>query len=171
LFPDFSIDPCSKNDLTAAPELEIRPGDLVLLDRGYLTAAEMRRHCDAGAHFIYRHKTGTTYLDVETGLEIDLPVILRRHGRIDMEVLPNNPERTRVRLLAAPVDAEIACLRRIKAKKETRGHNPSRAVLALMGWTIFITNIPAGKAGSREIPGVYGLRWRIERSSKPGKAI
>ncbi|MCX6872472.1 MAG: transposase [Verrucomicrobia bacterium] len=37
----FPIDPYSKNDLTAAPELEIREGDLVLRDRGYLTAAEM----------------------------------------------------------------------------------------------------------------------------------
>lgn len=33
----FSIDPYSKNDLEAAPELELQEGDLVLRDRGYLT--------------------------------------------------------------------------------------------------------------------------------------
>jgi hypothetical protein len=32
----FSIDPHGKNDLATAPELEIREGDLVLRDRGYL---------------------------------------------------------------------------------------------------------------------------------------
>jgi hypothetical protein len=167
---DFSIDPYSKNDLIAAPALELREGDLALRDRGYLTAAEMQRHCDAGAHFIYRHKTGSIYLDVATGLAIDLPAILRRDGRLDMEVLLNNPERTRVRLLAAPVGAEIANLRRMKAKKETKGHNPSKAVLELMDWTIFITNIPADKAGFQEILGVYGLRWRIEVIFKAWKS-
>jgi len=167
---EFSIDPYSKNDLTAAPELEINEGDLVLRDRGYLTAAEMQRHCDIGAHFIYRHKTGVSYLDVETGLAIDLPAILRRRGRLDMEVLLNNAERTRVRLLAAPVNAVIANLRRMKAKKESKGHNPSQAVLELMDWTIFITNIPAGKASFKEILGIYGLRWRIEVIFKAWKS-
>lgn len=167
---DFSIDPYSKNDLAAAPALELREGDLVLRDRGYLTAAEMQRHCDAGAHFIYRHKTGAIYLDVATGLAIDLPAILRRDGRLDIEVLLNNAERTRVRLLAAPVGAEIANLRRMKAKKETRGHNPSKAVLELMDWTLFITNIPANKAGFQEILGIYGLRWRIEVIFKAWKS-
>lgn len=40
------------------------------------TAAEMQRHCDVDADFIYLHKTGVTYLDVETSLPIDLPDIL-----------------------------------------------------------------------------------------------
>ena len=31
---DFSIDPYSRNDLAAAPDLELREGDLVLRDRG-----------------------------------------------------------------------------------------------------------------------------------------
>ena len=167
---DFSIDPYSKNDLTAAPELELREGDLVLRDRGYLTAAEMQRHCDFGADFIYRHKTGVTYLNVETGLPIDLPAILKHHGKLDMEVLLNNPEQTRVRLLAAPVEAEIANLRRMKAKKESKGHNPSQAVLELMAWTIFLTNIPTDKATFKEILGIYGLRWRIEVIFKAWKS-
>jgi len=167
---EFSIDPYSKNDLTAAPELELREGDLVLRDRGYIIAAEMQRHCDVGAHFIYRHKTGVTYLDVETGLPINLPAILRRDGKLDMEVVLNNAGRTRVRLLAASVDPEIANLRRMRAKKETRGRKPFKAVLELMDWTIFITNIPTDKAGFQETLGIYGLRWRIEVIFKAWKS-
>ncbi|MCX6875925.1 MAG: hypothetical protein NTW21_19265 [Verrucomicrobia bacterium] len=90
------------------------------------------------------------------------PAIIRRRGRLDMEVLLNHTERTRVRLLAAPVDAEIANLRRMRANKETKGHNPSKAVLELMDWTIFITNIPTDKATFKEILGICGLRWRLE---------
>lgn len=169
---EFSIDPYSKNDLAAAPELEIMEGDLVLRDRGYLTHSEIQRHCDCGAAFIYRHKTRMTYLDPATHRPLDLPALLKRWGSLDMEmeVLMNDESRTRVRLLAAPVDAQIADLRRMKAKKESKGHNPSKAVLELMDWTIFITNIPADKATFEEVLGIYGLRWRIEVIFKAWKS-
>jgi hypothetical protein len=166
----FSIDAYSKNDLAAAPELPIQEGDLVLRDRGYLTPDEVRRQRTAGADCIYRHKTGTTYLDPETREPIDLPALLRSRPRLDMQVLLNNPAHTPVRLLAAPVDEETANLRRMKAKRETRGHNPSKAVLELMDWTIFITTIPAALADFARILAIYGLRWRIEVIFKAWKS-
>ena len=49
-FVSFSIDPYSKNDLTAAPELILQEGDLVLRDRGYLIIDEIQRHIDNNAH-------------------------------------------------------------------------------------------------------------------------
>ena len=158
----FSIDPYSKNDQAAAPELPLQKGDLVLRDRGYLVIDEIQRHRNAGADCIYRHKTGTIYLDPKTLDPIDLPALLKCQGRLDREVLLNNEARTRVRLVTAPVDTETANLRRRKAKKETQGHHPSPAVLELMDWTIFITTIPAALAGFKEILAIYGLRWRIE---------
>ena len=166
----FAIDPYSKNDLTAAPELEICEGDLVLRDRGYLIADELQRHRDIGADCIYRHKTGFVYLDVKNRQPVNLPALLRKRGRLDMEVLLNNEAQTRVRLVAAPVDEETANKRRMKAKKETRGHNPSQAVLELMSWTIFITTIPKSKATFNEILAMYGLRWRIEVIFKAWKS-
>jgi len=113
----FSIDPYSKNDLAAAPELPLQEGDLVLRDRGYLLLDEIQRHREAGADCSYRHKTGTVYLDLKTLQPIDLPALLKREGQLDLEVLLNNAARTRVRLVTAPVDAETANLRRRKAKK------------------------------------------------------
>ncbi len=166
----FSIDSYSKNDLAAAPELLLLEGDLVLRDRGYLTASEIQRHCDAGAHFIYRHKTGMIYLDAQKLEPIDLAALLKERGSLEMEVHLNNPERTPVRLLAAPVSKETADLRRMRAKKETKGHNPSKAVLELMDWTIFLTNIPPHQASFKEILGLYGLRWRIEVIFKAWKS-
>lgn len=167
---DFSIDPYSRNDLAAAPDLELREGDLVLRDRGYITCSEIQRHRDAGADFIYRYKTGTVCLDPSTGEPLDLPALLERHGSLDLDVLLNNPERTRVRLIAQPVDEETASLRRMRARKEVHGHNPSKAVLHLMKWTIFLTNIPRRKAGFARILGIYGLRWRIEIIFKSWKS-
>jgi len=167
---DFSIDPYSKNDQSAAPELPIEAGDLVLRDRGYLLPKEIQRHAEAGADCIYRHKTGTTYLDPETGRTIDLPKLLRANGNLDILVLLNNEDRTPVRLVSAPVDEETANLRRMKAKKETHGHNPSKAVLELMDWTILITTIAPQKADFRTLLAIYGLRWRIEVIFKAWKS-
>ena len=79
-----------------------------------------------------------------------------------MEVCLNDNERTKVRLIAKPVTPEIANLRRMKAKKDMRGHNPSPEILFLMSWTIFITTIPQAQADFQRILLIYKLRWRIE---------
>jgi hypothetical protein len=168
-FEGFSIDAYSKNDLKAAPELALRAGDLVLRDRGYLTLAEIRRHEDIGAHFIYRHKTSTIYRDLQTDAPLNLIKLLREGNGLDMVVALNDEQRTRVRLVAAPVSEETSGLRRMKAKKETKGHNPSAAVLELMGWTIFLTNL-GPQVSFKELLDIYGLRWRIEVIFKAWKS-
>ena len=155
-FEAFSIDAYSKNDVSAAPELELRPGDLVLRDRGYLSVGEIQRHQQAGAHFIYRHETGALYRDAQSDEPLDLPKLLRRHGSLDREVALNDAQRTRVRLVSAPVSQQTADLRRMKAKKETKGHQPSAAALELMGWTIFLTNV-GPEVSFRALLEIYGL--------------
>ncbi len=159
-----------KNDLAAAPELELQPGDLVLRDRGYLTKSELQRHQDNQADLIYRHKAGSVYLDPLTEEPIDLFKLLRKNGSIDQTVLINNKERTSVRIVATAVDAETADLRGMKAKKESHSKNPSRTTLALMSWTIFITSITSEKAGVKTLLVAYGLRWRIEIMFKAWKS-
>jgi hypothetical protein len=161
-FLSFAIDPYTKNDIAAAPELELRPGDLGLRDRGYLSYDEVRRHVVAGAHCIYRHKSAFTYLDVDTGQALDLTTLLEQHGTLDREVLLHNPERTRVRLLAAPVDEETANRRQQQLKRETKGHRPGAELLRQQRWTILITTIPAALASFTTILALYALRWRIE---------
>lgn len=77
-FVSFSIDPYSKNDLKAAPELSLKEGDLVLRDRGYLTRSEFKRHLDNGADCIFRHKFGMTLLDPKTGKPLNILKILEK---------------------------------------------------------------------------------------------
>lgn len=169
-FLHFSIDPYSKNDLLCAPQLKLCEGDLVLRDRGYLFADEIQRHLDAKADCIYRHKTGALYLDADTLQPVDLLAELRNNGWLDLRVRLNNKAQTPVRLLSAPVSQETASLRRMKAKKETHGHAPSAAVLALMDWTVFITTIGAPEADFKTILATYGLRWRVEVLFKSWKS-
>lgn len=124
---------------------------------------------EIGVDFIDWHKTGTVYLDINTGEPIDLANTLRQHkGHLDCEVMLNDEARTRVRLVATPVDQTTAEQRRCKAKKETRGRNPSQAVLELMHWTIFITTM-AKETDFAQLFGIYRLRGRIEVMFKAWK--
>jgi len=161
-FVSFSIDPYSKNDLSAACQLDIQPGDLVLRDRGYSSFSEINRQIDLGVYFIFRHKFKNTYLDPDTGKPIDLRSILMEKGQLDITVCLNHARRPQVRLIALPVKQEMADIRRMKAKREMKGHNPPDELLFFMSWTIFITNLPQAQADPQRILALYRLRWRIE---------
>lgn len=169
-FIRFSIDPYSKNDLTAAPELDIQPGDLVLRDRGYTSYQEMQRHLQSQACFIFRHKFTHHYIDPETGDPIDLKALLIKEEKLDRQVCLNNAEKTKVRILAMPIDEQTANIRRMKAKKGMKGHNPPEELLFLMSWTIFLTNITCEQADFEKILATYRLRWRIEIIFKAWKS-
>jgi hypothetical protein len=169
-FLHFSIDPYSKNDLVAAPELELHRADLVLRDRGYYTNGEMKRQTDLGADCIYRHKQKVLYVDPLSGKPIRLLSLLEQNHDLDMEVCLNDKARTKVRLLAAPISQEAADNRRRRAKKEMKGHNPPKELLKLMAWTLFITNIPPSEADFEQILKLYRFRWQIEIIFKTWKS-
>ncbi len=103
-------------------------------------------------------------------MEINLSEYLALHGSIDKIVLCGAEEKYEVRIVAEPVKVEIADLRRMKAKKESSGKNPSEELLALMSWSIFITTIRTEKFTFGMILKLYGLRWRIENIFKTWKS-
>ena len=49
-------------------------------------------------------------------------------------------------------------------------HPPSARRLQLMGWDIFITNVPPELWSTRTVCQVYGVRWRIEIVFKSAKS-
>lgn len=169
-FISFSIDTYRQNDISVAPELEIRKGDLTIRDRGYYSNAELKRHVDAEADCIYRYKSKNTFFNPESKKAINILELLKKEGSIDMEVLLNDENRTKVRLIGVPVSDEVSNLRRMKAKKENKVHNPSKELLDLMSWTIFVTTISKGKADFVKVLALYGLRWRIETIFKSWKS-
>jgi hypothetical protein len=165
----FTVDAYTKNDLAAAPELNLQKDDLVIRDRGYLTVTEIERHLALGAHCIFRHKSKMVLLDKKTEQEIDLLAMLKEKGQLDMVVTLNNKKRTMVRVVAFPVSEEIANCRRMKAKKEMK-KKPSTIYLALLGWSVYITTISLQDADYRFIFKAYSLRWRIEIIFKSWKS-
>jgi len=165
----FTIDPYTKNDVKSAPELDLKQGDLVIRDRGYLTTSEIQRHLQVNADCIYRHKSTTIYLETQTGKVIDLLKELKVKTTLDSMVSLNDKDATPVRLIALPVNEEIANIRRMKAKKEMK-NKPSKEYLELLSWSIFITTISQKIAESGFILKAYRLRWRIEIIFKSWKS-
>lgn len=166
----YSIDPYSKNDPLAAHELPLQKGDLALRDRGYLSAEEIRRMLAAGADFILRHKTGVMSLDPETRQPINLADWLRSKGPLERGVLLNDAQGARVRLVAARVDERTAEQCRRKLRREVKGHNPSRQLLELQDWTLFITSLSEVAFPFEDLLALYGLRGRIEIIFKAWKS-
>jgi hypothetical protein len=169
-FVQFSIDPYSKNDLLAAPEIQVEPGDLVLRDRGYFVLSTIAAMKVRGADTISRYKHKTSLYDEKTHEKIDLLDLLTKRNKVDMLVLAGENKDLRVRLLAVPVPEEVANLRRMKAKKEFKGHQPSAEILALMAWSIFIITLEDTAITVTQIMAFYGLRWRIENIFKTWKS-
>jgi hypothetical protein len=167
-FLKFEIESYSKNDLKAAPELELKNDDLSLRDRGYLTYKEISRHVENEAFYIYRHKFGTIYLDKNTYEPIDLLSMLRNKKRIDICVRLSASPETVVRIVAEPISSEIANNRIRKAKKENK--KLSSEYLKMLEWSIYITNLDATIFFFKEIFQLYSLRWKIETIFKNWKS-
>lgn len=76
-----------------------------------------------------------------------------------------------VRLVAQVLPQDIAAKRRRKAKtNRDRRCKPSKASLTLLGWEIFITNVPREIGSPKNVCEIYGLRWRIETIFKSWKS-
>jgi hypothetical protein len=161
-----SLSGFTRNDQAAAPDILnlARPGDLVLRDLGYFTTAVLAQFVHQQISFLTRHRHGVNCYDQQSSKPLDLTAELKRCGSLDRPVLLG-PERVRLRLVALPVPEEVANLRRHKAKTTARqAHRspPSAEHLFLMGWNLFLTNVPTSVWPPKTLVAVYRLRWRIE---------
>lgn len=169
-FIQFSIDPYSKNDVSVACQIQAKPGDLILRDRGYFLIEAIGAFKANGIETISRYKHATALYDTETKEEIHLKELLSGGQSVDRMVLAGAKKNIRVRLLAVPVSEEVANLRRMKARKETKGHAPSQELLHLMSWSIFIVTPEKAALTVHQVMRLYGLRWRIENIFKTWKS-
>lgn len=169
-----SLSGFTRNDQAAAPDiLEVaRPGDLVLRDLGYLVSGVLARMVERGIFFLTRHRHCVNFHHPQTGQPFDLLARLRTNPVLDL-TLWLGPERVPVRLVALPVPEEVANLRRHRAKTSAqRRHRspPGKDHLYLMGWNLFLTNVPVSIWPPKALVAVYRLRWRIEIVFKTWKS-
>jgi hypothetical protein len=162
-YVSFSLTPFTRNDQAASSDVLalLEPGDLVIRDLGYFVLKTLKSIADRGAFFISRYRHGCSLCDPQGPL--DLPALLTDEGRLDRRVRIGSSERFPVRLVAIPLPPEVAGRRR-QALRQNRDRrlNPGKEHLFLLGWAIFITNVPEEVWSADQIREIYRLRWRIE---------
>lgn len=146
----------------------LQAGDLVIRDLGYGVLGVFRLIMAQMAFFLSRFRYGTKVYDPNTGQEIDLLKRLRsmRHkggSVLDIKVLLGKEEQLPVRLVALQVPPQVAQARRRKAEKDrNKKANHSEDYMEMLGWSIFVTNVPDEVWTPEEMLEVYGYRWHIE---------
>jgi len=168
----WSLSGFTRNDQAASVDiLQIaQRGDLILRDLGYFSLKVFRTLDQLGAFFLSRCKHGLHFYDPKTGQKVNLIKSLKAVGCLDRMVLVGE-EKVLLRLVAEPVSAAMANERRRQARKNRDQRlKPSRERLFLMGWNIFLTNVPAKVWPPKALFWVYRLRWRIEIIFKAWKS-
>jgi len=154
----------------------IEKGDLVLRDLGYFKITSLQSIDKAGTYFLTRFPSHLkVYLNFDDDEPIDLATYLNKHysrqAEIDLKVWIS-AERFEVRLIAYRVPKSNVAERRRKAHKgaKERGRTLSKEKLALLDFSLFITNIPADMVSVKAIGTIYRLRWEIELIFKTWKS-
>jgi hypothetical protein len=172
-FVDFHVSPFTHNDQSASSEIvsALQAGDLLIRDLGFFVLTAFRNITEAKAYFISRLRYGVNLYDSLGGTKINLLKKLKRDGFVDLNVDLGAHEQLPCRLVAIPVAPEVAAERRRKYKTNRDWRlNPSKTHLALLGWDLFITNVPTEMLTAQQIAEIYDLRWRVEIIFKSWKS-
>jgi hypothetical protein len=171
-FVSFVLTAYGCNDQCASSSILdiIRQGDLVIRDLGYSSLRVFRAIGEKKAFYLsrYSHKIA---LFRPSGGRFDLLRSLRKHGTLDEGLHAGSEERLAVRVVAIPVPEHVAGQRRRKLRhSRDRRLNPDPTHLALLGWEIFLTNVPQNIWDAKMVARIYGVRWRIEIIFKSWKS-
>jgi hypothetical protein len=142
------------------------PGTLLLFDLGYFDLDRFAALDREQAFFISRLLHGTK-LFTRAGHELELVSYLRAQppGVVDQLILLGATTQLACRLLAVRVPEELANRRRQRASQNARDRGrlpPSATYLALLGWSLYVTNVPAAQLGWQALVVLYRARWQIE---------
>lgn len=172
-FSFFHLHSFSNNDQSLSAHVlpYLQKGDLCIRDLGFAVLDVMSKFIETGIYFISRKNYTVKVFDIETESEINILKELRKKGFIDREVLVGKSQQIKARLVIVPLSNQQAQQRRRKARKD-RDHrlNHSKDYYQLLGFSIYITNIPSGKCTPEEIFQLYKLRWCIEIIFKSWKS-
>ena len=161
------LEPARTSDAKSAiVEIPPEPGSLTVLDLGYFDLSRFQTENEKGAKLISRYQHGVGVFDLE-GNRLNLVQFLSRWktGLFDQELLLGVQERLRVRFIAIRMPDEMANRRRHKARENARKKGdkpPSAEYLELLGWSLFITNVPVEELTWKEVVVLYRARWQIE---------
>lgn len=168
----FHLSPFTCNDQSASRQIleELRPMDLVIRDLGYLVLDVLKQVEQCGAYYLSRWRYGIQVFCAESSEKVDLLQLFGRGALWEGPVLLGK-EKLPTRLIAVRLSESLAAQRRRQARsnRDRRLHHCPQ-YFELLGWSIFITNVPKALVAAESLVKLYELRWRIEIIFKAWKS-
>lgn len=167
----FDLTSFRKNDQGVASNLNfLQKGDLLIRDLGYFTAESFRKITEMNAFFLSRLKYGINIFN-NNDKSLNLLKLLKGKNSIDINIKLSSSNKLPVRLVGERLPDDVAAKRRREYKNNRdQKLNPSKEHLEILGWNLFITNIPSNTWSAFTVVRVYSLRWRIEIIFKSWKS-
>jgi hypothetical protein len=173
-FSFFELTNYLNPDIKSTPFVNqlIKAGDLMIRDLGYFGMDCFNQIIQAKAFFLSRFKYNVAIKDIQTNEPLNLAKILRKKKFIDCQVLLSSISPTPVRLVAIELPSKVANARRKRARKDKRSTkiNHSKEYYFLLGYAIYITNVPEEIWSVNDICEAYRCRWYIENIFKSWKS-
>lgn len=146
-------------------------GDLLLRDLGYFSLSAFRKLAGQGIALLTRLRLDVLLFEGASREPVDLLRLLRDRGSVDMAILAGGSERMPMRLVAFPVPQSVADGRRRKIRQDRDWRRkPSKRLMALQGWQLFLTTATAETLPRDSIGQLYAMRWHIETLFKSWKS-
>lgn len=151
----------------------LAPGVLRLADLGFFDLSVLRAISAQGAYWLTRVQHGTVVMERD-GTRRELLTLLKHRctGTLDLPILLGAKDRLPCRLLAERLPKPVADERRQRLRDEARrrGQALSARALALAGWNLRATNVPASLLTVAEAMVLTRMRWQIELVFKQWKS-
>jgi hypothetical protein len=161
----FLYDGRTHDQRTAVHGRALPPGALRLMDLGFFDLDTLAADSAQDVYWFSRLKAGTS-LYTEQGEPLDLVAWLKGSAveALDLTISLGAQHRLPCRLMALRVPPGVVGRRRKRlledARRKGRPVSPER--LALVGWTLYITNAPPTLISLSQAPVVGATRWQIE---------
>lgn len=143
----------------------LQAGSLVLFDLGYVALRRLRALTERQVCFLCRWQPRWTAYDA-AGQRFDLGGYLSawRADSIDRTVRVGGKKGLLVRLVGwrLPPSSRAQRRKRARATEQRRGWQYSAAYETLLGWNLYVTNVPPGQLTAEQVSLLYRLRWQIE---------
>jgi hypothetical protein len=161
----------------------LRPGDLVVADRGYAHEQRIREVRDVGADVLVRIGHRAVPMVDKDGADVDpLCFALRKRSaagrppRAESRVVYLRCDADRrhpLRLIVVRKSRDATERDRARIQREARkkGKVPTSRTLAACRFAFLLTSVPEDEASDATMANLYRLRWQIELAFKRWKSL
>ena len=154
----------------------VRPGDVLVQDRGYARVRNFAHARAQKADFLTRIGWRSVRLFDLVGQGFDLLAALPEHGQPVVEHLVRIGHAHRgvaARLIIArkPLEARERQQTRLRRKASRKGQKTDPRSLRTAGFMMLLTSLSAERATAAEVIRLYRMRWQIELAFKRLKSL